>query len=75
MADFSSRNEAKLNEVERQFNARIVLRGNVLKIIGASEDVERAAAMISEIRDVQRKGGELSQQEFKQAVRHASHRT
>ncbi|MCC7391877.1 PhoH family protein [Candidatus Sumerlaeota bacterium] len=31
--------------------------------------------MISEIRDVQRKGGELSQQEFKQAVRHASHRT
>jgi len=75
VADFSSRNEAKLNEVERQFNARIVLRGNVLKIIGASEDVERAAAMISEIRDVQRKGGELSQQEFKQAVRHASHRT
>ncbi|MCC6546086.1 PhoH family protein [Candidatus Sumerlaeota bacterium] len=30
--------------------------------------------MINEIRDVQRKGGELSQQEFKQAVRHASHR-
>ncbi len=73
--DFTNSNEAKLHELEKRFNAKLVLRGNVLKIIGTEVDVERANGMIREILDVQRRGGGLSHQEFRQAVRHASLRS
>lgn len=69
--DFASRNEAKLLELEKQFNARIVLRGNVLKVIGTHEEVESATDRIKQILEVQRKGGGLSHTQFRQAVRHS----
>lgn len=72
VVDFTNRNEAKLLELEKQFNARIVLRGNVLKVIGTRDDVEHAAERIREILEIQRQGRGLSQAEFRQAVRHAS---
>lgn len=72
--DFASRNEAKLLELEKEFNARIVLRGNVLKLIGTHEDVENAADRIRQILDVQRRGGGLSHTQFRQAVRHSAPR-
>ncbi|MCC5874977.1 MAG: PhoH family protein [Candidatus Sumerlaeia bacterium] len=69
--DFASRNEAKLLELEKQFNARIVLRGNVLKVIGTHDEVESATDRIKQILEVQRKGGGLSPTQFRQAVRHS----
>jgi phosphate starvation-inducible PhoH-like protein len=68
--DFSRRNEAKLRELEKECQAKIVLRGNVLKIIGPKEDVEDALRVLEELRHVRRKGGSLTQQEFRHAVRH-----
>ncbi len=70
--DFSRQNEAKLTELEKITNARMVLRGDTLKIIGATEDVARAHGMILEILDMQRRGGGFNKQEFRQVVRQAS---
>ena len=70
--DLSSRNEAKLHELERRSNARLVLRGNVLKVIGSNEDVTQACDMIQQIREVQRKGGTMDANAFHHAARHAS---
>jgi len=70
--DFTRRGEAKLIEIERQFNARLVLRGNILKIKGAEDEVEQAIAVIQDLRMIRRKGGSLTQQEFKLAVRQAA---
>jgi phosphate starvation-inducible PhoH-like protein len=72
--DFAGRNEAKLQELERQFNARFVLRGNVLKVIGERDDVDHATARVREILDVQRRGGGLNKAQFRAAVRVASAR-
>lgn len=72
VADFTSRNEAKLDALGKQFNARLVLRGNRLKIIGASADVDFARGKIREVLDLQRKGGNLTPREFHQVVRHVS---
>ncbi len=70
--DFSGRNEAKLIELEKRFHARFVLRGNQLKIIGGEEEVNVASKSVSEILDVQRQGGGLTPQQFRQAVRQRS---
>ena len=72
--DFTRKNEAKLSELEKQFHAKIVLRGNELKIIGTEEEVAYAARMIKEILEVQRQGGRLTEHEFRHAVRQASSR-
>ena len=69
VVDFSRRNEAKLIELEKRFHAKFVLRGNQLKIIGSEEDVAIANEGVSEILDVQRQGGGLTPQQFRQAVR------
>ncbi|MBI1290567.1 AAA family ATPase [bacterium] len=44
----------------------------MLKIMGAEEEVEAAIAVIQDLRMLRRKGGSLTQQEFKLAVRQAS---
>jgi phosphate starvation-inducible PhoH-like protein len=72
VADFSRRNELKLEELGRQFSAKIVLRGNMLKILGAESDVEAALETIQELRAVQRRGGGLTPHEFKHALRHSA---
>ncbi|CAN5333708.1 PhoH family protein [soil metagenome] len=72
--DFGAQNEAKLRDLEKQFNARFVLRGSMLKIIGADADVNTAMEAVEELLEVQRRGGELSPQAFHQAVRQVSFR-
>ncbi len=69
--DLSRHNDAKLQQLEKQLNARLVLRGNLLKIIGEESDVSYANDMIKEILDIQRKGGEMSAREFRHMVRQA----
>lgn len=73
--DLSQQNEAKLQELEKRFNARILLRGNVLKITGEKNEVAHAAEFIQEHRSLKRGAGrDLTTQEFRQAVRQATRR-
>ena len=72
--ELSRKSESRLIELEKNFNAKVVLRGNSLKIIGAEEDVTLAYGLINEILDIQRQGGDLSDQQFKQVLRQASKR-
>lgn len=73
--DLSRKNEARLLELEKNLNAKIVLRGNTLKIIGDDEAVKRAATTIQEILEMQRKGRRFSEHEFRHAVREATSRS
>lgn len=72
--ELSRKSESRLIELEKNFNAKVVLRGNSLKIIGGEEDVKLAFGLINEILDIQRQGGDLSEQQFKQILRQAQKR-
>ncbi len=67
--DFSNRNEEKLQKLEEQFDAKLVLRGNVLKIIGGEDQVGRAHSAIRELLEVQRRGSRFTPQQFHHALR------
>lgn len=72
VADLSRQNEAKLAELQNQSNAKIILRGNILRIIGEEEEVQRASEMVRAILDLTHRGRGLSAHEFKHVVRQAS---
>jgi len=72
--EFCGRNDEKLRELQKHLDARLVLRGNQLKIIGSPEDVERTAHVIEEILQVLRKGGRMTEHQFRQAMSYARSR-
>ncbi len=51
---FCGRNDERLRQIESQFEAKIIPRGNEIRISGDSEEVRAAAKVISELLLVQR---------------------
>lgn len=55
--DFCGSNDSRIRQIESQFRARVVPRGNEIRVLGAAEEVERAAKVIEELLAVHRGGG------------------
>lgn len=75
MIEFCGANDEKIRELQDHLEARLVLRGNKLKIIGEdAAEVESTTHVILEILKVMRSSGRLSEQQFRSALRYASER-
>jgi len=72
--ELCGKNDEKLRALQSHLDARVIVRGNTLKIIGDSADVGRAAHVIEEILQVLRKSGRMSEQQFRRAMRYAADR-
>jgi phosphate starvation-inducible PhoH-like protein len=55
--DFCGQNDQKIREIEAKFNAKIILRGNEIKVVGSPEAVMQAAGLIRDLLAIQRKNG------------------
>jgi phosphate starvation-inducible protein PhoH and related proteins len=68
--DLCGANDAQLRRLEGEFKARIIARGNELRISGEEEAVAKVAQVISSLRELRGKTGQrVSSQEFRQTVR------
>ncbi|MCX7014229.1 MAG: PhoH family protein [Candidatus Sumerlaeota bacterium] len=66
--EFCGQNDSRLRQIESRFHARIIPRGNEIRIQGAAEEVERAGRVIQELLEVHRSA---RTQTTKQQVRFA----
>ncbi len=70
---FCGLGDRKLKSIQQRVKAKIVARGNELRLSGSVADVDAAYTMISELLAVQRgSGNELSSQQIHMASRHFS---
>ncbi len=70
--DFCGQNDRKIREIEARFNAKIILRGNEIKVVGSPEAVMRAAGLIRDLLAIQRKNGnQLTKQQLRFALESA----
>jgi phosphate starvation-inducible PhoH-like protein len=66
---FCGRADGKLRRLQARLKARIVARGNELRLSGASQDVEQACALIGSLLAAQRAGrADLSERQVRKAV-------
>jgi phosphate starvation-inducible PhoH-like protein len=67
--EFCGSNDERVREIEKRLGARIILRGNEIKIVGDTHAVEEATSLIQNLLDVQRKNGNaLSKQHLRVAL-------
>ncbi|MGF1572315.1 MAG: PhoH family protein [Sumerlaeia bacterium] len=69
LIDFCGNNDEKIRLLQSHLDAKVVIRGNKLKIFGKADTVLRANNVITEILETQRETGNLKPAEFRQAVR------
>ncbi|MDX1973598.1 MAG: PhoH family protein [Candidatus Sumerlaeia bacterium] len=69
LLDFCGNNDEKIRLLQSYLDAKVVIRGNKLKICGLETDVHLAEEVINELLETQRNTGPLKSQEFRQAVR------
>ncbi len=74
LLELCGNNDEKIRALQSHLDARLVIRGNRLKIIGEPEVVERTTQVIREILDIVRNQGRLSDHQFRQAMRYAADR-
>ncbi|MBI5154591.1 PhoH family protein [Candidatus Poribacteria bacterium] len=72
--EFCGNNDEKIRALQSHLDAKLVVRGNQLKIIGKPEDVKLTTHVVQEILSVMRKGGGLTEQQFRRAMRYAADR-
>lgn len=72
--DFCGVNDEKIRRLQSHLDAKLVVRGNKLKIIGKPDDVKRTTHVIHEMLHVLRKGGRLTEEQFREAMRYAADR-
>lgn len=68
LLDFCGKNDQRIRELENEFEIRIVPRGNTLKLIGPSDDVNRAHSAIKSLLSFSRSKQSLNKQQFRYAV-------
>ncbi len=68
--DFCGQNDQKIREIESRVDARIILRGNEIKVIGEPESVSEAVHLINDLLHVYRTRGKnsLSDREIKSSL-------
>ncbi len=70
--DFCGQNDQKIREIEAKLNAKIILRGNQIKVVGSQEAVMQAVGLIRDLLAIQRKNGnQLSKQQLRFALESA----
>lgn len=47
--EFCGRNDSKIREIEQQVDAKIILRGNEIRVIGPEAEVKQAMALINDL--------------------------
>ena len=68
---FCGEGDRKLKQMQSRLKARLVARGNELRVMGPSRDVERAFTLISELLEVQRTNkAPLTEQQIQIATDH-----
>ena len=68
---FCGEGDRKLKQMQARLTARLLARGNELRLSGAAEDVGRAYSLISELLEVQRTSkAPLSEQQIRIATEH-----
>jgi len=72
LQEFCGRNDARLSEIERHMKVKMVTRGSMIKVMGETEAVERTAALLEDLLDVFRSGGQLPRQQVSFAIQNAS---
>ena len=68
LLEFCGTNDARLREIETQFEVRIIPRGNTLKLMGSQEEVARAASLIHSLVSFQRGKQTLSKRQRRYAM-------
>ncbi len=74
LLELCGNNDEKIRALQSHLDARLVVRGNCLKIIGEADVVERTTLVIREILEIVRNQGRLSDHQFRQAMRYAGDR-
>jgi len=70
--DFCGQNDQKIREIEAKLNAKIILRGNEIKVVGSQEAVQQAVGLIRDLLAIQRKNGnQLSKKQLRFALESA----
>ncbi|HOE95146.1 MAG TPA: PhoH family protein [Candidatus Sumerlaeota bacterium] len=68
---FCGEGDRKLRQIQSRMKARVVARGNELRVIGSTEEVDRAFEMINELLQIQRSHHQpLSDQQVQLAATH-----
>ncbi len=74
LMEFCGNNDEKIRALQSHLDAKLVVRGNKLKIIGEREVVERTSLVIMEILQTMRQNGRMTDQQFRSAMRFAAER-
>jgi len=64
--DFCGEGDARIRQLEQKLNVRLVLRGNEIRIIGSSSEVEKSVAVIGDLLHLHRKGGTGKERKIRQ---------
>ena len=73
MLDFCGKGDKNIGELRKKVEARIVLRGNNIKLIGEPEEVHRTEQLIRDMLDVHRaQSGKTTTRQWKAALGSAS---
>ncbi len=68
MLDFTRKSDERLREIETQFTVKVIPRGNTIKVIGQSEEVDQAVKLIKDLVQFSRKQGGLSSRQMRTAM-------
>jgi phosphate starvation-inducible PhoH-like protein len=67
---FCGQNDQRIRDLEAHVKARIVLRGNDIRILGAPTHVDEAFSLISDLLETQRRSGSaVTREQFRSALR------
>ncbi len=66
---FCGQNDQRIRELESHVDAKIILRGNEIRILGSRNDVEEASQLINDLLETQRRSGAVSREQFRSALR------
>ncbi len=67
--EFCGQNDQRIRELEANVDAKIILRGNEIRILGSPGDVEAATNLVNDLLETQRRSGGVSREQFRSAMR------
>lgn len=68
LLEFCGKNDSRLRQIEQEFDAKLIARGNEIKITGDLHNVEQAALALEKLLDLFRIDGKLDDRQVKYAI-------
>lgn len=68
LLEFCGKNDSRLRQIEQEFGAKLIARGNEIKITGDLHNVEQAALALEKLLDLFRIDGKLDDRQVKYAI-------